>query len=165
MLSDVRKERERERGQFSSKTAIVCLPPGTHLTDCHENKLESLQFQIIAYHVLLHRQKQTLLPPSSPPGIHENISQNFHPFIRGKALQLVQTITIQRVCLFSAAFKMIYYLLLFFFLISRLSSLFLQERSSLSLCVITEAKRKPATADGCNFHHNSEPSNQNRLLQ
>lgn len=86
MLSNVRKE--RERGQFSSKTAIVCLPPGTHLTDCHENKLESLQFQIIAYHVLLHRQKQTLPPPSSPPRIYENISKNFHPFMRENALQL-----------------------------------------------------------------------------
>lgn len=53
-------EERRERGQFSSKTAIVCLPPGTHLKDCHENKLERLQFQIIAYHVLLHRQKQAL---------------------------------------------------------------------------------------------------------
>lgn len=113
MLSNVRKE--KERGQFSSKTAIVCLPPGTHLTDCHENKLESLQFQIIAYHVLLHRQKQTLPPPSSPPRIYGNISKNFHPFMRENALQLGSTITIQKVCLFSAAFKMIYYLLRFFF--------------------------------------------------
>lgn len=86
MLSNVRKE--RERGQFSSKTAIVCLPPGTHLTDCHENKLESLQFQIIASHVLLHRQKQTLPPPSSPPRIYENIAKNFHPFMRENSLQL-----------------------------------------------------------------------------
>lgn len=60
MLPNGRKE--RETGQFSSKTAIVCLPPGTHLTDCHENKLESLQFQIIAGHVLLRRQKTNTTP-------------------------------------------------------------------------------------------------------
>lgn len=112
MPSNARKEREAD--QFSSKIAIVCLPPGTHLTDCHENKLESLQFHIIAGHVLLHRQKQTPPPPSSPSGTGKNTSKDFHPFVRENALQLDLTITIQRRCLFSAAFKSIYYLLLFF---------------------------------------------------
>lgn len=90
------------------------LPPGTHLTACHENKSESLQFHIIAYPALLHRQKQI---PSTPVTNQNprNPASASGLFLKKNTLTSAQATTFREACWHSASWKMIYYLLLCFF--------------------------------------------------